>query len=88
MADIDEHLIQIDMRVKEYIWELTSEIAKKQGITEDLKARAQLGGRPTKPGYGTLKKIADLTGVSLDWLSGRTNVMINPMSMGVDDDDE
>lgn len=76
------------MRVKEYIWELTSEIAKKQGITEDLKACAQLGGRPTKPGYGTLKKIADLTGVSLDWLSGRTNVMINPMSMGVDDDDE
>lgn len=38
-AGLEEHLIQIDMRVKERIWDLMRQIARSQGVDEVLKAR-------------------------------------------------
>lgn len=37
-TDIEEHLVQIDTRVKERIWELTRQIAYRYGVTEELKS--------------------------------------------------
>lgn len=41
-AGLEEYLADIDMRVKELIWELTRQIAQRQGITEELKAHDQM----------------------------------------------
>lgn len=38
-AGIEKHLSQIDTRMKERIWELTQQIAQRQGVNEALKAR-------------------------------------------------
>ena len=38
-----EHLIDIDREAKEQIDLITSQLAKAEGVTEDLKARDQLG---------------------------------------------
>ena len=41
-ASMDKYLAEIDSRAKERVWELTRQIAQKQGITEELKARDQM----------------------------------------------
>jgi hypothetical protein len=41
-AGLEEHLIDINERAKERIWDLTQQIAHRQGITEELKARDQM----------------------------------------------
>ncbi len=42
VAGLEEYLIEINDRTKESIWNLTQQIARRQGITEELKARDQL----------------------------------------------
>ncbi len=41
-AGLEEYLIDINDRTKERIWDLTQQIAHRQGITEELKARDQM----------------------------------------------
>ena len=41
-AGLEEYLIDINDRAKERIWDLTQQIARRQGINEGLKARDQL----------------------------------------------
>lgn len=41
-AGLEEYLIDINDRAKERIWDLTQQIARKQGINEELKARDQM----------------------------------------------
>ena len=41
-AGLEEYLIEINDRAKERIWNLTQQIARRQGITEELKARDQM----------------------------------------------
>jgi hypothetical protein len=41
-AGLDEYLAEIDSRFKERVWDLTQQIARRQGINEELKARDQL----------------------------------------------
>jgi hypothetical protein len=41
-AGLDEYLIDINDRVKESIWDLTQKLARRQGITEELKASDQM----------------------------------------------
>ena len=41
-AGLEEYLIDINDRAKERIWDLTQQIARRQGINEELKARDQM----------------------------------------------
>ncbi len=41
-AGLEEYLVDINDRVKERIWDLTQQIARRQGINEELKARDQM----------------------------------------------
>ena len=39
---LEEYLVDINYRAKERIWDLTQQLAHRQGITEELKARYQM----------------------------------------------